>query len=107
MARPIKPVSEMKGDIRGKTWKLRLYVAGQLGVSLTAFKNLKKICEDHLTGDYDIEVVDLLEHPALSKGDQIVALPTLVRKLPPPIRYIVGDLADTKSVLAGLDLLPS
>jgi circadian clock protein KaiB len=87
-----------------KLWRLRLYVAGQTPRSLTAFSNLKAICENHLEGRYHIEVVDLLEHPQLSKGDQILAIPTLVRKLPHPMRKIIGDLSDTESVLVGLDL---
>lgn len=87
-----------------KVWQLRLYVAGQTPKSLTAFSNLKKICENHLKGAYDIEVIDLLEQPQLSKGDQILAIPTLVRKLPVPVRKIIGDLSDTERVLVGLDL---
>lgn len=87
-----------------KTWQLRLYVAGQTPRSLTAFSNLKNICEDHLKGRYRIEVIDLLERPSLSKGDQILAIPTLVRKLPHPVRKIIGDLSDTERVLVGLDL---
>jgi len=90
-----------------KLWQLRLYVAGQTPKSLTAFSNLKKICESHLSGRYSIEVVDLLEQPALSKGDQILAIPTLVRKLPQPVRKIIGDLSDTERVLVGLDLRPA
>jgi circadian clock protein KaiB len=88
----------------GKPWRLRLYVAGQTPKSLTAFSNLKKICENHLGGRYRIEVIDLMEHPELSKGDQILATPTLVRKLPVPVRKIIGDLSDTERVLVGLDL---
>ena len=87
-------------------WRLRLYVAGQTPRSLTAFANLKRICETHLKGRYRIEVIDLLEQPHLSKGDQILAIPTLVRKLPQPMRKIIGDLSDTESVLVGLDLSP-
>lgn len=87
-----------------KLWQLRLYVAGQTPKSLTAFANLKKICENHLPGRYEIEVIDLLEQPQLSKGDQILAIPTLVRKLPQPMRKIIGDLSDTERVLVGLDL---
>jgi len=87
-----------------KLWQLRLYVAGQTPKSLTAFANLKKICENHLKGRYRIEVIDLLDQPQLSKGDQIVAIPTLVRKLPVPVRKIIGDLSDTERVLVGLDL---
>jgi circadian clock protein KaiB len=85
-------------------WELRLYVAGQTPKSLQAFANLKKICEEHLEGRYRIEIVDLLENPKLARGDQILAIPTLVRKLPPPIRKIIGDLSDTEKVLVGLDI---
>ena len=83
---------------------LRLYVAGQTKKSLAAFANLKKICEEHLGGRYRIEVVDLLENPQLAKGDQILAVPTLVRRLPPPIKKIIGDLSNTERVLVGLAL---
>ena len=89
-----------------ETWNLRLYVAGQTPKSIAAFANLKKICEEHLKGQYTIEVVDLLENPKLAKGDQILAIPTLVRKLPPPIRKIIGDLSNTERVLVGLDMYP-
>jgi len=85
---------------------LRLYVAGQTKKSLAAFANLKKICEEHLCGRYKIEIVDLLENPQLAKGDQILAVPTLVRRLPPPIKKIIGDLSNTERVLVGLDLRP-
>ena len=85
-------------------WRLRLYVAGQTPKCLTAFANLKKICEEHLHGQYDIEVIDLLETPALAQGDQILAIPTLVRKLPAPVRKIIGDLSNTERVLVGLDI---
>ena len=87
-------------------WELRLYVAGQTAKSLQAFANLKRICEQHLAGEYRIEVVDLLKDPQLAKGDQILALPTLVRKLPAPVRKIIGDLSNTERVLVGLDLRP-
>jgi len=87
-----------------KVFELRLYVAGQTPKSLAAFSNLKKICETHLKGRYRIEVIDLVERPQLSRGDQIVAIPTLVRKLPVPVRKIIGDLSDTERVLVGLDL---
>ncbi len=90
-----------------KLWQLRLYVAGQTPKSLTALSNLKQICETHLHGRYRIEVIDLLEQPRLSKGDQILAIPTLVRKLPQPVRKIIGDLSDTARVLVGLDLRPA
>lgn len=88
-------------------WELRLYVAGQTPKSLTAFANLKKICEEHLEGKYRIEVVDLLKNPQLARGDQILAIPTLVRKLPEPIKKIIGDLSNTERVLVGLDLRPA
>ena len=87
-------------------WNLRLYVAGQTPRSLTAFKNLKEICEEYLKGQYHIEVVDLMENPTLARGDQILAIPTLVRKLPQPIRKIIGDLSNTERVLVGLDIQP-
>jgi len=93
-------------DSKEPTWDLKLYVAGQTAKSLLAFANLKRICEEHLSGRYQIEVVDLLKKPELAKGDQIFALPTLVRKLPEPIRKIIGDLSNTERVLVGLDLRP-
>jgi circadian clock protein KaiB len=88
------------------TWELRLYVAGQTAKSTQAFANLKRICEEHLAGEYHIEIVDLLQNPQLAAGDQIIALPTLVRKLPEPVRKIIGDLSNTERVLVGLDLQP-
>jgi circadian clock protein KaiB len=90
-----------------REWNLRLYVAGHTPKSVAAFNNLKRICEDHLQGKYQIEVIDLLAQPQLAKGDQILALPTLVRKLPEPIRKIIGDLSNTERVLVGLDLRPT
>jgi circadian clock protein KaiB len=87
-------------------WNLRLYVAGQTPRSLTAFKNLKDICEEYLKGKYHIEVIDVMENPTLARGDQILAIPTLVRKLPQPIRKIIGDLSNTERVLVGLDIQP-
>ena len=90
----------------GARWNLRLYVAGQTPRSLTAFKNLKDICEEYLKGEYHIEVIDLMENPTLARGDQILAIPTLVRKLPQPIRKIIGDLSNTERVLVGLDIQP-
>jgi circadian clock protein KaiB len=88
-------------------FELRLYVAGQTSKSLAAFANLKKICEEHLAGRYRIEVVDLIRNPQLAQGDQILAIPTLVRKLPEPIKKIIGDLSDTLRVLVGLDIRPA
>ncbi|MDY6984113.1 MAG: circadian clock KaiB family protein [Pseudomonadota bacterium] len=88
-------------------WVLRLYVAGQSPKSMTAFSNLKKICEEHLQGRYTIEVIDLLQQPQLAAGDQIVAIPTLVRRLPEPLCKIVGDLSNTERALVGLQLRPA
>jgi circadian clock protein KaiB len=87
-------------------WELRLYVAGQTPKCLVAFANLKKLCEEHLQGLYSIEIIDLLEQPQLASGDQILAIPTLVRKLPEPVKRIIGDLSNTERVLVGLDLRP-
>ncbi len=89
---------------RSGFYLLRLYIAGQTPNSIAAITNLKKICEDKLKGKYRIEVVDLLEKPQLAKGDQIIAIPTLVRKLPPPVKSIIGNLSKTESVFVGLDL---
>jgi circadian clock protein KaiB len=96
-------VSETTSPTNG-IWELRLYVAGQTPKSLTAFANLKKICEQHLAGQYRIEVIDLMKQPQLAEGDQILAIPTLVRKLPEPVKKIIGDLSNTERVLVGLDL---
>jgi circadian clock protein KaiB len=96
-----KPTKRESGS---EMWNLKLYVAGQTPKSILAFSNLKKICEEHVTGKYRIEVIDLLKNPQLAKGDQILAIPTLVRKLPVPIRKIIGDLSNTERVLVGLDL---
>ena len=85
-------------------WKLRLYVAGQTPKSIRAFANLKVLCEEHLKGRYRIEVIDLMENPQLARGDQIIAVPTLIRKLPQPVRKIIGDLSDSVRVLVGLDV---
>lgn len=92
--------------VNREVWELRLYVAGQTPKSMAAFANLKTLCEEHLAGKYTIEVIDLLVNPTLARGDQIVAIPTLVRKLPEPIRKIIGDLSNTERVLVGLDLRP-
>lgn len=103
-----KPGGKSKTPRRAKkAWELRLYVAGQTPKSMTAFANLKRICEEHLAGQYEIEVIDLLQEPQLASGDQILAIPTLVRKLPEPIKKIIGDLSNTERVLVGLDLRPS
>ncbi len=103
----LKQLSKKKAPKRDDVWELRLYVAGQTPRSLAAFANLKKICEEHLADRYSIEVVDLLKHPQLAAGDQILAIPTLVRKLPEPIRKIVGDLRDTDRALVGLQIRPA
>jgi circadian clock protein KaiB len=87
-------------------WDLRLYVAGETSKSIRAIDNLKRICAEHLEGRYAIEVIDLLEHPQLGAGDQILALPTLVRRLPEPIKKIIGDLSNEDKVLVGLDIRP-
>ena len=87
-------------------YDLRLYVAGKTPKAVRAFSNLQKICNEHLEGRYSIEVIDLVENPALGRGDQILALPTLVRRLPTPIKKIIGDLSNTERVLVGLDLRP-
>jgi circadian clock protein KaiB len=98
---------ERSGSDVGEVWALRLYVAGQTPKSVAAFANLKKICEEHLAGRYTIEVIDLIQQPQLAAGDQIVAIPTLVRKLPEPLRRIVGDLSNTERTLVGLQLRPA
>ncbi|RCJ31277.1 circadian clock protein KaiB [Nostoc punctiforme NIES-2108] len=91
-------------QITSEQWQLRLYVAGQTPKSVTAFANLKKLCEEYLQGQYRIEIIDLLQYPELAKRDQILAIPTLVRQLPQPIRQIIGDLSNEEKVLLGLDL---
>ena len=88
-------------------WELRLYVAGRTAKSVAAFENLTRLCEEHLQGKYKIEVVDLLVHPQLARGDQIIAIPTLVRKLPEPIRKVIGDLSNVERTLVGLQLRPA
>lgn len=93
-------------DESAEQWVLRLYTAGQTPRSLAAYKNLKRICEEHLPGRYEIEVIDLLQNPRLAKEDEIVAIPTLVRKLPDPLRKVIGDLSDVNRTLVGLQLRP-
>jgi len=95
-----RPAKKSRSDF----FILRLYIAGQTPNSMTAIANLKKICEEKLEGKYRLEVVDLLKKPQLAKGDQIVAIPTLVRRLPPPVKKIIGNLSKTESVIVGLDL---
>ena len=89
-----------------KKYELRLYVAGKTPKSVLALSNLKKLCEEHLEGQYSIEVIDLLTHPQLAEGDQILAIPTLVKKVPEPVRKIIGDLSNEERVLVGLDIRP-
>jgi circadian clock protein KaiB len=97
-----RPAKSSRSDI----WRLRLYIAGQTTNSIAAITNLKNICKDQLQGRYRIEVIDLLEKPQLAKGDQIIAIPTLVRRLPPPVKKIIGNLSKIESVIVGLDLKP-
>ena len=96
----------VEGDVDRVWWYLRLYVAGQAAKSLRAFANLKALCEEHLPGQYEIEIIDLVENPSLAGGDDILALPTLVRRLPPPLRKVIGDLSDFERVLVGLRVEP-
>jgi circadian clock protein KaiB len=103
-ARRRQPTRAANGE--SEWWELRLYVAGQTPRSLDAFANLKRICEEHLQGRYRIEVVDLLVNPTLARGDQILAVPTLVRQLPPPVKKIIGDFSNIERVLVGLNLRP-
>jgi len=106
MPEPITTTNPAPGTKKTDFWDLRLYVAGETTNCMVAFENLKYICEKHLEGKYRIEVIDLLKNPQLSGGDQILAIPTLVRKLPEPVRKIIGDLSNTERVLVGLDLRP-
>lgn len=103
-AKSAAPSSAAMPDPNTETFKLRLYVAGQTTKSVSAFANLKRLCEQHLTGRYTIEVIDLLKNPALAAGDQIIAVPTLVKNLPPPLKRVIGNLADEQKFLVGLDL---
>ena len=104
MTRTVRPDSATAG--RDELWYLRLYVAGQSPKSMHALANLKRLCEEYLAGHYEIEVIDLVENPSLARGDDILAIPTLVRRLPEPLRRIIGDLSNTERVLVGLRLLP-
>ena len=103
-ARPRNPAPRKPTPRKPEVWKLRLFVAGQTPKSIRAFANLKVLCEEHLKGRYQIEVIDLLENPHMARGNQIVALPTLVVNLPEPVRQIIGDLSNTDRVLVGLAL---
>ena len=104
MTRPKRGPSEESEAAPEEQWTLRLYVAGQTPRSATAFDNLKRICEERMKGHYSIEVIDLLKNPRLAKDDQILAIPTVVKRLPPPVRRIIGDLSNAERVLVGLDL---
>ena len=107
MERQRQENNELEDQSTESQYDLRLYIAGKTPRSMAAFANLKKICEEHLAGRYSIEVIDLMENPQLARGDQIIAIPTLVRKLPEPIRKIIGDLSNTERTLVGLDLRKS
>ena len=106
-AKPVGQEAPTGAKGEAETWELRLYIAGQTPRSVAAFANLERLCEEHLSGRYKIEVIDLMQHPQLAAGDQIVAIPTLVRKLPEPLRRIVGDLSNTERTLVGLQLRPA
>jgi len=109
VTRKAKPIAELAAMSTPEpdVWDLRLYVAGKTAKSIAAFDNLSRLCAEHLNGKYRIEVVDLLLQPQLAKGDQIIAIPTLVRKIPPPIRKLIGDLSNVERTLVGLDLRPA
>jgi circadian clock protein KaiB len=102
----ITSYSEIAVSESDQIWYLRLYVAGQSPKSLSAFANLKNLCDEYLAGHYEIEVIDLVEDPSLARRDDILAIPTLIRRLPPPLRKIIGDLSNTERVLVGLQLQP-
>jgi circadian clock protein KaiB len=104
MSKQRQPTADNNGVLADDSWQLRLYIAGRTAKSVTAFSNLRKLCEEHMPGKYEIEVIDLMENPQLARGDQIVAIPTLIRKLPSPIRKIIGDLSNTERTLVGLQL---
>jgi len=104
-SRPARSDGQADGDAPER-WNLRLYVAGETPKCVQAFEHLKRICEEHLQGRYAIEVIDLLKNPTLAQGDQIIAIPTLVRQLPPPVKKIIGDLTNTERVVVGLNLIP-
>ena len=104
MPDPLQHPTALDPGAQRARYRLRLYVAGQTPSSVRALSNLKRICDGHIAGEYEIEVVDLLQNPKLAAGDQILAIPTLVRRLPPPMRKIIGDLSDAERVLVGLDL---
>lgn len=105
--KPTQKKKPAKSTPMEEVWILRLYVAGQTPKSIAAFANLKNICDEHLAGKYRIEIIDLIANPTLAKGDQIFAIPTVVRQLPPPVKKLIGDLANTERVLVGLDIKPA
>ena len=100
----VSPSTGVTSSAKNTEWVLRLYIAGQTPKSLAAISNLRRICDEHLANQYDIEIVDLLKNPQLAEGDKIIAIPTLVRRLPEPMRRIIGDLSDTEKTLVGLQL---
>jgi len=102
-----RPSARKKTPAKAEAWKLRLYVAGRTAKSIRAFANLTALCDEHLKGRYQVEVIDLLDHPDMARGDQIVAIPTLVRKIPQPIRKVIGDLSNEERTLVGLQLRPA
>ena len=106
MSRPKEKNGKAKQAASKEMWNLRLYIAGETARSVAALRNLRRICDEHLAGKYRTEVIDLLKNPQLAAGDQIVAVPTLVRTLPPPLKKIIGDLSNTERVLVGLDVVP-
>ncbi len=101
-----KALGQATPDDGPERYHLRLYVAGQTPKSLAAMSNLRQVCEEHLAGRYDVEVIDLIQNPKLAAGDQILAIPTLIRRLPAPLKRIIGDLSNTEKVLVGLDIRP-
>ena len=101
-----RPARKKTSGASDEVWELRLYIAGHTERTATALENLKKICEEHLADRYRLEIVDLMQNPTLARGDQILAVPTLVRRLPPPMKKIIGDLSNTERVLVGLNLRP-
>ncbi|MGI4760226.1 MAG: circadian clock KaiB family protein [Janthinobacterium lividum] len=106
MMEPREELTNATGLPAGETWELRLYVAGQTSKSIAALANLRRYCEQHVPGRYQLEIIDLLQNPQLAEGDQILAIPTVVRKVPEPIRKVIGDLSNEERVLVGLDLRP-
>jgi circadian clock protein KaiB len=107
MKTPTRKSRKKTKKIKGEFWNLRLYIAGETERSIAALSNLRKVCEQHLAGKYKVEVIDLLKSPQLAAGDQIVAVPTLVRRLPPPLKRLIGDLSNSQRVIVGLDLQPT